>query len=95
MSTTQRTIDLGHAKARLSPASLFGFAARAAASLWRVLHNRRDISRLNDLEDAQLMDMGLTRADLDAALSTSRFFEDPSGHLTQSARRRMRSNFRL
>jgi uncharacterized protein YjiS (DUF1127 family) len=37
-----------------------------------------------------LRDIGLTRADLTSAFLASTFFEDPSEHLTRSARSRWR-----
>jgi uncharacterized protein YjiS (DUF1127 family) len=60
------------------------------ASVWRSIRNRREIHYLNELNDSQLRDIGLSRQDLNSALTTSTFFEDPSSHLTNSARRRTR-----
>jgi uncharacterized protein YjiS (DUF1127 family) len=60
------------------------------ASLWRAVRNRNQITGLAELDDHQLSDIGLTRGDLRSALLTSTFFEDPSSHLTRSARRRAR-----
>lgn len=59
-----------------------GFAARA----WRVLRNRHQTVKLNDLTDAQLADIGLTRGDVRAALAAP-FFRDPSFALTKASRR--------
>ncbi|WP_417685605.1 DUF1127 domain-containing protein [Roseibium sp.] len=44
-----------------SPMSLFG---GLAARVWRVAQTRRQLNRLNDLSDAQLADIGLTRSDV-------------------------------
>ena len=47
---------------------------------------------LHELDDNQLKDIGLSRADLDAAFLASTFFEDPSDQLTRSARNRGRNS---
>jgi uncharacterized protein YjiS (DUF1127 family) len=60
------------------------------ASFWYAMRNRGEITSLNELDDNQLADIGLTRHDLNSALLTSTFFEDPSSHLTSVARRRSR-----
>jgi uncharacterized protein YjiS (DUF1127 family) len=90
MRTTERTMDLGLAKPSSSLTGRLTLAFAKMASVWRVLRNRREVSRLGDLTDTQLMDIGLTRHELESALTTSTFFEDPSSHLTKSARRRTR-----
>ena len=90
MRTTDRTLHLGHARPSLPLTARLTLAFDKMASVWRLLRNRRGINYLNELNDSQLKDIGLTRQDLDAALITSTFFEDPSSHLTNSARRRTR-----
>jgi len=87
MRTIDRTLDLGPATPSLSLTARMMLAFVNVASIWRAIRNRREIHYLNELNDAQLRDIGLTRQDLDAALTTSTFFEDPSSHLTNSARR--------
>jgi hypothetical protein len=47
-----------------------------------------EINRLHELDDNQLKDIGLSRTDLTSAFLASTFFEDPSEHLTQAAKRR-------
>ncbi|KEC72693.1 hypothetical protein RLPCCGM1_c4074 [Rhizobium leguminosarum bv. phaseoli CCGM1] len=49
-----------------------------------------EVNGLHELNDSQLRDIGLTRADLTSAFLASTFFEDPSEHLTRSARNRWR-----
>ncbi|AYG65285.1 MULTISPECIES: DUF1127 domain-containing protein [unclassified Rhizobium] len=88
MRTTDRTLELGLATPSLSLTARMMLAFANVTSVWRAIRNRREIHYLNELNDAQLRDVGLTRQDLDAALTTSTFFEDPSSHLTNSARRR-------
>ena len=90
MRTTERTLHLGHARPSLPLTARLTLAIEKMASVWRVYRNRREITSLNELDDNQLRDIGLTRHDLASALLTSTFFEDPSGHLTNSARRRSR-----
>jgi len=67
--------------------------ARAAASTWIALKNRRQVTRLNHLDERTLKDIGLMRSDVTAALSLP-FHTDPSlhlvdvsGHGTHGARR--------
>jgi uncharacterized protein YjiS (DUF1127 family) len=90
MRTTDRILHLGHARPSLPVTARLTLAFHAMASVWRAILNRRQINGLSELDDNQLMDIGLTRHDLASALTTSAFFEDPSSYLTQSARRRVR-----
>ena len=62
-------------------------------TLWRLVRNRHSIGSLHDLDDHQLLDMGLRREDLREAL-TSSFFDDPARHLTQVARNRTNGFYR-
>ncbi|MFP5076039.1 DUF1127 domain-containing protein [Rhizobium sp. YIM 134829] len=57
------------------------------AKAWRVLRNRQVTMRLCDLSDAQLLDIGLTRADISEALAEP-LLQDPSGRLNLVARDR-------
>ncbi|MDE1991350.1 MAG: DUF1127 domain-containing protein [Rhizobiaceae bacterium] len=90
MSTTDRTLNLGQTKPSLYLATPLMLAFDKVASVWRSFRNRREINYLHELNDSQLLDIGLTRQELDSAFSGSTFFEDPSAHLTNSARRRTR-----
>lgn len=84
MRTTERIIDLDLAKPGLT---LFARAWVALKSAHRAWRNRISIGSLQDLDDYQLQDIGLTRSDVDTALFTSTFFEDPSRRLTRSVTR--------
>ena len=87
MRTTEQTMELDCGKPMVT------FTQRLitpVASLLRAFRNRSEINHLNDLNDNQLRDIGLTRADLAAAMLTSTFFEDPSDQLTHSAKKRWR-----
>ena len=90
MRTTDRTLDLCIATPSPSLTARMMLAFANVASVWRSIRNRREIHYLNELNDSQLRDIGLSRQDLNSALTTSTFFEDPSSHLTNSARRRTR-----
>lgn len=90
MRTTDRTLDLGPATPSLPLTARMMLAFGNVASVWRAIRNRQEIHYLTELNDSQLRDIGLSRQDLSAALTTSTFFEDPSSHLTNSARRRTR-----
>ena len=91
MSTTEQRLTSKIAERSLSFTARVTTTFAMLISALRVLRNRVEVSRLQDLDDNQLRDIGLTRAELHSALQTSSFFEDPSAHLTQSARRRART----
>ncbi|OLP58059.1 hypothetical protein BJF93_05330 [Xaviernesmea oryzae] len=90
MSATETHFDHPHAKGR------FGLPLRGLSTmvmaLIRLVRNRRTLNRLHDLNDSQLADIGISRRDLSMA-ATSAFFEDPTQHLSQAARRRARDRF--
>ncbi|MDR9758523.1 DUF1127 domain-containing protein [Rhizobium redzepovicii] len=90
MLMTNRTTELDCGK--LVPTLFQRLVAGLAplVSLFRGFRNRMEINTLHDLNDSQLRDIGLSRADLTSAFLASTFFEDPSEHLTRSARNRWR-----
>jgi uncharacterized protein YjiS (DUF1127 family) len=92
MRTTDRILELecSPTTQTLSQRLVSGFAT--LASVLRVFRNRMEINALRDLDDNQLKDIGLTRADLNSAFLASTFFEDPSDQLTRSARNRGRNS---
>ena len=70
-----------------APLHLVDQAVKAAARLIHVWRNRREFSRLGELNDVELSDIGLTRADL--SLAAPRWFgDDPTTRLGSMARRR-------
>jgi uncharacterized protein YjiS (DUF1127 family) len=87
MRTTEQTLSSKIAVRNVSLTIRLTDAFAKLASVCRTLRHRVEISRLNDLDDNQLRDIGLTRAELHSALLGSMFFEDPSSHLTQARRR--------
>lgn len=91
MSTTQQTLPLTTAPRSLPFAGRMATVLALLVAVCRVFRNRSEVNRLQDLDDNQLRDIGLTRSELHSALLTSSFFEDPSSHLTQSARHRART----
>ncbi|MDQ0454917.1 DUF1127 domain-containing protein [Rhizobium paknamense] len=74
---TSQTASLSFVVMRLTE-KVFAFA--------RSLRNRRAVSGLTELDDTLLRDIGLTRAELNAVLSTAGLFEDPSRKLAVKAR---------
>jgi uncharacterized protein YjiS (DUF1127 family) len=64
--------------------ALVGIAVRAVQSVVRNLKNRFEVRGLRHLDDRALNDIGLTRSDVDAALSLP-LHVDPSGHLVDVA----------
>jgi len=90
MSMAERIIGLSSPTSARASASRSRNLFAALSSFLRRRLNRIAIGRLQDWDEERLMDIGLTRSDLDAAFRTSTFFEDPSSHLTGAARRRAR-----
>ena len=90
MRMIDQTLELDCGKQPVAMSARVGGIFAPLVALFRAYRNRRAINGLNDLDDFQLRDIGLTRADITAALLTSTFFEDPSAQLTTSARRRWR-----
>jgi uncharacterized protein YjiS (DUF1127 family) len=90
MRTHEQTLELDCGK--LAPTFMQRLMAGLAplATALRMVRNRSQVNGLHDLDDYQLQDIGLTRADVTSAFLASTFFEDPSEHLTQAAKRRWR-----
>jgi uncharacterized protein YjiS (DUF1127 family) len=84
MSMFEKTLDLDLAPARKSVAGRLMEAVAAPFEFLRAMRNRREVTALADFTDEQLADIGLTRADVRASLSGSRF-SDPSGYLIAQA----------
>ncbi|WP_289032417.1 DUF1127 domain-containing protein [uncultured Roseibium sp.] len=67
--------------------SLTAILGASVTRVWRLLSNRQKVSRLHDLTDAQLRDIGLTRSDVRRASQIS-FLVDPTRVLNSWARER-------
>ncbi|MDW6025147.1 DUF1127 domain-containing protein [Mesorhizobium sp. BAC0120] len=67
--------------------SLLVHALRAVSNIYRAFRNRREFYRLGEFSDAQLADIGLTRADLYVAVGNA-FAVDPTVTLGAIVRRR-------
>lgn len=92
MRTTEHTLDLtlaGTLSATARPRGLMS----VVASVWRLMRNRKAIGHLQDLDDRQLLDIGLCRHDLREALTAS-LFEDACHNLTQASRQRTNTYYR-
>jgi uncharacterized protein YjiS (DUF1127 family) len=63
-------------------------ALRAVSNIYRAFRNRREFYRLGELSDAELADIGLTRADLHVAVGNP-FAVDPTVSLSVIVRRRV------
>ena len=88
MRTTERMIDLDLAKRSPTLLARAASAWVALKSAYRTWRHRSAVGSLQDLDDYQLQDIGLTRHDVDHALTTSTFFEDPSHRLTRAVTHR-------
>ena len=87
MRTTHHASGFGLVASRQSPAARTTGIVGVLTAVWRLYRNRCQIARLQDLDDRQLLDMGLKRKDLHEAL-TSAFFENPGSYLTRASRNR-------
>lgn len=65
-------------------------AINTMAKIYRAWRNRREIYRLGEMSDAQLSDIGLTRADLHVVWQ-SPFGVDPTEQLGQMSEARIRA----
>jgi uncharacterized protein YjiS (DUF1127 family) len=63
-------------------------ATQALLNTYRAFKNRREFYRLGELSDAELADIGLTRADLHVAVGHP-FGSDPTASLSVIVRRRV------
>lgn len=94
MRTAERMIELDIAQQRQGFLTRLAAATTRVKSVWRAVRNRRAANRLADLDDFQLRDIGLSRSDVEQALKSSGFADDPSLHLSRSARNRSRRALR-
>lgn len=91
MRTTEHALD--HLAGKQSLASRAAGLVGVLTTVWRQYRTRRQYTRLNDLDDYRLLDMGLKREDLNEAL-TSSFFDNPGSHLTRASRNRANCFYR-
>lgn len=80
-------LDLDLAPARRTPVMRLMDALSLPLTLLRIRRNRQEIAKLEEFNDYELADIGLTRGDVRAALSGGPL-SDPSEHLTGAARYR-------
>lgn len=83
-----------HAPQTMQLAARPAFAARVmntVASTFRAWKNRREVYRLGEMTDAELADIGLTRADLHVVVELP-FGADPTARLGSLARARSDSS---
>ncbi|MGR6466681.1 DUF1127 domain-containing protein [Rhizobium sp. PAMB 3182] len=90
MSTIERTLDLDLAALRPARRPIAARAWNVVASVYRAIRNRIIVTKMTDLDDHMLQDIGIDRRDVHRALATTDLFNDPSGYLTRQARARAR-----
>ncbi|WEX78127.1 DUF1127 domain-containing protein [Sinorhizobium numidicum] len=93
MRTTQHALDLDLVAGKQPLVSRTAGVVGVLTAIWRLFRNRYQIARLHDLDDRQLLDMGLRREDVHEAL-TSSFFDNPGSYLTRASRNRANLFFR-
>lgn len=93
MRMIDRRMEIDRVAARRPAPGLVARARLAVVKLVRAWRNRNAINRLSELDDRQLLDMGLSRSDIREVM-TSSFFSDPGLHLTIAARERARRHLR-
>ena len=80
-------LKLGSSVPRLSDWRPLNSGLQAIAGLIRAIRHRRELMRLAECEDYILADVGLSRDDVQAALSAP-FWRDPTRHLAYPAHAR-------
>jgi uncharacterized protein YjiS (DUF1127 family) len=93
MRMIDRRLELDIAASRRPTPSASVRFRSAVMGLVRAWLNRSAVNRLNELDDHQLLDMGLRRSDVREVM-TSAFFSDTGLHLTIAARERARRHLR-
>ncbi len=93
MRMIDRSLDLDILATQQPVPGLATRTRKRVATIIRVWLNRRAVRQLNELDDHELLDLGLRRSDVDAA-RTSTFFSDTGLHLTIAARERARRHLR-
>lgn len=88
MSTTERMTARALSAARTTEMRLVAEVTAFVKSVLHALRNRQAMNALNDLEDHQLQDIGLTRRDLDVAINRSGLMDDPYKLLPRHVRLR-------
>jgi uncharacterized protein YjiS (DUF1127 family) len=77
MSTTERMTTRAPSAARTPETRLVAEVVSFVKSVLHALRNRKAMNALNNLEDYQLQDIGLTRRDVDVAINRSGMLDDP------------------
>ncbi|WP_337183367.1 DUF1127 domain-containing protein [Shinella sp.] len=93
MRMIDRRMEIEARATRRPAPGLLVLARNTASRFVRAWQNRRVINRLSELDDHQLLDMGLCRSDVREVRAAS-FFSDAGLHLTIVARERARRHVR-
>lgn len=88
MRTTQRTFSPALAPAGKADTRLFAFAVAKVKAVMRGLRNRRALMAISELDELHLIDIGLSRRDVDHALEDASILQDPFTLLPRSTRQR-------
>ena len=84
---TTLTHDVTHSMPATALPSIATVVVNAIVKFLRAWKNRRAFYRLGEMSDAELADIGLTRADLNVAIDLP-FGSDPTTHLGSMAETR-------
>ncbi|WP_370156571.1 DUF1127 domain-containing protein [Ferrovibrio sp.] len=84
---TTLTHDVTHSMPATARPSIATVVVNAIVNFLRAWKNRRAFYRLGEMSDAELADIGLTRADLNVAIDLP-FGSDPTAHLGSMAETR-------
>jgi uncharacterized protein YjiS (DUF1127 family) len=90
MRTNERMTEIGLVGVTRSNTILGRLNVRFSA-MWHALKNRMALNPLLDLDDQQLDDLGLTRHDVEQALTRSGVLDDPYRHLSAARQRGRRA----
>lgn len=86
MSTPERIIAVEIERPKIDGATMLVMIWVAVKTMLKAVLNRRAANRLEDLDDYQLRDIGLTRRELRMALRAGGFTSDPTRRLSEIAR---------
>ena len=92
MRTAARKMELQLTAPQVSFWSRVGATRDGVLTLVRSIANRIAVNKLTEMDDYQLADIGLVRADVMDALET-RLFDDPALHLARAAKMRAGTRF--
>ncbi|MBB4952421.1 uncharacterized protein YjiS (DUF1127 family) [Agrobacterium vitis] len=94
MRTTLQMTNRTFADVGMALTATLRYGAQQVKAVVRIVSNRRAAQKLVDMDDYLLKDLGLTRTELEHALSDGSYLTDPSLTLAHHAKARTRAQAR-